>query len=362
MSDLQVDDPRHILEDFLLKADERAVFRAPPNQIANALNLEPRPTLELLVDAMFRGDTVMHWELFCPFCEFRAEEPDWLRNATHDYTCPNCSSTYDVQLDINAQVTFSPHPTLRTLGPRAKDPDFQRASRQRFPPTTVHELMTVQSFRDWARNEPLPAEEYLEVRRMTVWFSDLTGSTALYARNGDPLAYDLVREHFRLIFETVNQCEGAIVKTMGDGIMAVFTDNAPAVAAALAAHQVLDDFNREKALSGEKRLALKIGIHTGPSIVVTLNERLDYFGTTVNVAARVSDLARGTETMFTEPIQVDSEVQTFVEASGYSIERFSRVVKGLERPLTIYRLVEPGTGLRPKPSLGNVIKRSLGIR
>jgi class 3 adenylate cyclase len=167
--------------------------------------------------------------------------------------------------------------------------------------------MTVQSFRDWARNEPLPSGEYLEVRHMTVWFSDLTGSTALYARNGDPLAYDLVREHFRLVFEAVNRYEGAVVKTMGDGIMAAFTSSARAVEAALAAHQVLDDFNQQKSLAGDRRLALKIGIHAGPSIVITLNDRLDYFGTTVNVAARVSDLARGTETVFTTPVQIDEE-------------------------------------------------------
>jgi class 3 adenylate cyclase len=361
MSDLQAQDPRDAIRDYLLQAEERAVFRALPHQIAHALKQDPRRTLESLVEAMFRGDAVMHWELFCPFCHFRAEQQDWLRNARHDFTCPACSNTYDVHLDVEAQVTFSPHPMLRELSPEADDPDHQRASRERFPPTTVHELMTVQSFRDWARNEPLPSGEYLEVRHMTVWFSDLTGSTALYARNGDPLAYDLVREHFRLVFEAVNRYGGAVVKTMGDGIMATFSSSARAVEAALAAHRVLDDFNQQKSLAGDRRLALKIGIHAGPSIVVTLNDRLDYFGTTVNVAARVNDLARGTETVFTTPVQIDPQVQGVIDAAGYDIEQFRSDVKGLDQALTVFCLVKPGAGSRRRPGWKDYVKRRLGV-
>jgi class 3 adenylate cyclase len=361
MPDAEDRDPRDALRGYFLQADERAVCRALPQQIAHALGLEPRATLEHLVEAMFDGDAVLHWELFCPFCEFRADEPDWLRNATHDYTCPSCSNTYDVHLDVEAQVTFSPHPTLRTLSPQAENADLQRAARERFLPTTVHELMMVQGFRDWARDEPLPTGEYLEVRHMSVWFSDLTGSTAMYARNGDPRAYDLVREHFDLIFGTVNRFEGVVVKTMGDGIMAVFTANVRAIEAALAAHQVLEDFNRERALSGDERLALKIGIHAGPSIVVTLNDRLDCFGSTVNVAARVSDLVRGTETVFTRPVQADPKVQAVVDSSGYAVREFHSNVKGLDQPLTLFCLMKSGTALGEGSGWRAAVRRRFGM-
>jgi class 3 adenylate cyclase len=343
MSDLKTIEHRELLKRYLLEADEKAVFRAIPHQIAEALALEPRFVLELLVDAMFDGDAVMHWELYCPFCTFRANEPDWLRRATHDYTCPACRNTYDVHLDIEAQATFSPHPKLRPLNRGADDPEFRQTLYEAFNPTTVYELMTVQKFRDWARDEPLPTHEYLSVRRMTVWFSDLTGSTALYARRGDPVAYDLVREHFRLIFEVIHQFEGAVVKTMGDGIMAAFNTNICATEAALVAHRVLQDFNRERALEGDRQLALKIGIHSGPSIVVNLSDRLDYFGNTVNVAARVSDLSRGTETVLTEPVQSDPEVRAFIGNSGYDIWQFRTAVKGLDRSLLLFCLVPPGT-------------------
>ena len=310
MSASQANTSYDALRDYFLQADERAVFRALPHQVAEALDLTPRLTLETLVEAMFRGDAILHWEIHCPLCGHRIEESDWLRHARHDHTCPACVGTFAVHLD----------------GER---------------PTTVHELMTVQAFRDWAQNEPLPAGEYLEVHRMAVWFSDLAGSTALYVRSGDPFAYHLVREHFDLVFAAIDQSEGAVVKTIGDGIMAVFVAGERALRAALAAHQSLDGLNRHHVLSGDRRLALKIGIHSGPSIVVTLNEHLDYFGTTVNVAARVSNLARGTETVFTEAIYAEAGVQDI--AASRVVEPFQSDIRGLDQPCAVFRLLSEST-------------------
>lgn len=328
--------PYNALRDYFLQADERAVSHARPCQIAHQLNVAPRPTLETLVEATFGGDAILHWEIICPACGYRNEELDWLRRASHDYTCSACKGSFTPHLDQEVQITFSPHPMLRILGPAANDPEFQRAMREQFPPTTVNELLTVQTFRDWARDEPLPDGEYLEIHRAVIWFSDLTGSTAMYARQGDPHAYGLVREHFDLVFEAIQEAEGAVVKTMGDGVMGIFISGERSLIAALVAHQALDEFNRERGLPGDRRLALKIGIHVGPTIVVNLNERLDYFGTTVNVASRVSDLARGGETVFTEDLLEEPGVEELV--ARHQVEPFRANVKGINRELTNYRL------------------------
>ncbi len=337
------DSPLSLLRRHLQRAEERALFHALPHQIAHALRLPPRLTLETLVEALFQGDVVLHWEVHCPACGHIQEASGGFAHARHDYTCPACQTTFPLHLDHEVQVTFSPHPQRRVLGPAADDPSFREAMRRRFPPTTVHELMTVQAFRDWARDEPLPAGEYLEVQRLVIWFSDLTGSTALYARQGDPLAYHLVREHFDQVFDAVHQAQGVVVKTMGDGVMAVFLDGEQALRAALAAHRALADFNRHHALRGDQRLALKIGLHQGPAIVVTLNDRLDYFGTTVNVAARVSALARSWETVFTEAILADPAALSLLAA--HAVEDFRTPVRGLTDPLLLYRLRFSGAQL-----------------
>ncbi len=329
--------PYGALRDHFSQADEKSVSRALPRQIAHQLNTQLRPTLEALVEAMFSGDAVLHWEIVCPACGFHNDEPDWLRQAHHDYACEGCGNSFVPCLDDEVQVTFSPHPTLRALGVAADDPEFQRAVRERFAPTTAHELLTVQRFRDWARDEPLPEGEYLEVSHTTIWFSDLTGSTALYARNGDPFAYQLVREHFDLVFQAIQEAGGAVIKTMGDGVMGVFISGAGALRAALAGHQTLDEFNLSRGLLDDQRLALKIGIHAGPTIAVTLNDRLDYFGTTVNVAARISDLARGTETVFTETLLDEPGVGDIV--AQHTVKPFQANLRGLDQEFTSYRLI-----------------------
>jgi hypothetical protein len=145
-------------------------------------------------------------------------------------------------------------------------------------------LLTRQTFRKLFRSERVDEEEGLGIRQVTLLFTDLKGSTALYERLGDLNAYALVREHFALLNAVAHRHDGAIVKTIGDAVMAAFSRPVDAVAAALHILQEIGQFNREH---GEPAIILKMGAHCGPSIAVTLNENLDYFGQTVNIAARV---------------------------------------------------------------------------
>jgi class 3 adenylate cyclase len=327
--------------EYFQQADARVVFRALPRQVADALGLELRPTLEALVAAMFDGDATLHWEIVCPTCGGRGEKHDWLRHAQHQAFCENCQMAFTVHLDGESQATFSPHPTLRALGPEADDAEFQRQLHEQYSPTTVHELLTIQSFRDWAREQPLPEDEHLEVSRMVIWFSDLAGSTALYERIGDPRGFHLVRDHFEILFDAIHGSEGSVVKTTGDGVMAVFLSGKRALEAALAAHRAVADFNRAQALPEDKRLSLKVGIHAGPAIAVTLNERLDYFGTSVNLASRLDGLARGGEVVLTEAVFGEAGIEEL--AAVCTVESFHTSVRGLSQSLTAYRLSIAGS-------------------
>lgn len=241
------------VREYFQQTDERIVFRALPCQIADVLGLETPPTLETLVTAMFDGDATLHWEIVCPGCGGRGEKHDWLRHAQHEAFCENGQAPFTVHLDGESQATFSPHPTLRALGPEADDQEFQRRFHEQYPPTTAHELLTIQSFRDWAREQPLPEDEHLEVSRMVIWFSDLAGSTTLYERIGDPRGFHLVRDHFEILFDAIHGSEGAVVTATGDGVMAVFLSGKRALEAALVAHRAVGDFNRGQALPEDGR-------------------------------------------------------------------------------------------------------------
>ena len=160
--------------------------------------------------------------------------------------------------------------------------------RRRRPFLTAKRLLTNQTFRDLYRTDTFDVNQGLKITSLTFLFTDLKGSTALYERVGDLAAYDLVRAHFGLLNEIVAAEAGAVVKTIGDAVMATFPTPDRAVAAALrmriAMSQLSDAHEPED-------LLLKIGIHEGPCLAVTLNDHLDYFGQTVNVAARVQGLA-----------------------------------------------------------------------
>jgi class 3 adenylate cyclase len=223
-----------------------------------------------------------------------------------------------VQLVVEATELTSSHPQVRpgrivfeVENRRQKPVVFALATKSQAmlegpPAVTVIEpivtgamLLTNQTFRRLFRGETVHGADGIGVRDVTVLFTDLKGSTALYERIGDLKAFSLVHQHFDRLSAAVQANSGAIVKTIGDAVMAAFSQPADAVRAAVAMQQQIEDFNHEH---GGHEIVLKIGIHRGPSIAVTLNENLDYFGHTVNVAARVQGLADANEIWVTDDV------------------------------------------------------------
>ncbi|HJY18982.1 MAG TPA: adenylate/guanylate cyclase domain-containing protein, partial [Xanthobacteraceae bacterium] len=93
---------------------------------------------------------------------------------------------------------------------------------KRKPFVTAKRLLTNQTFRDIYRTDTLDVDQKLKITSLTFLFTDLKGSTALYERVGDLVAYDLVRQHFRVLYDIVAAETGAVVKTIGDAVMATF--------------------------------------------------------------------------------------------------------------------------------------------
>lgn len=195
-------------------------------------------------------------------------------------------------------------------------------------------LLARQTFRRLFRSERVDEEEGLGIRQVTFLFTDLKGSTALYERLGDLNAYALVRQHFALLDAVANRHAGAIVKTIGDAVMAVFSRPADAVAAALHILQEISEFNRGRS---EPDVILKMGAHCGPSIAVTLNESLDYFGQTVNIAARVQSFADANEICLSEALYTASGVRELL--AGHEVEEFDAPLRGVEGTARVYRVI-----------------------
>jgi class 3 adenylate cyclase len=197
-------------------------------------------------------------------------------------------------------------------------------------------LLTRQTFRRLFRSERVEDSEGLGVRQVTLLFTDLKGSTALYERLGDLNAYALVRQHFELIGDVVQGNAGAVVKTIGDAVMAAFFRPQDAVAAAVSMLDEVGRFNRDR---GTPDIILKIGAHTGQSIAVTLNDNLDYFGQTVNIAARVQGLADAGEICLSETVYTAPGVRDLL--AGCTVTSFETSLRGVVGDTRAYRISRP---------------------
>ena len=201
---------------------------------------------------------------------------------------------------------------------------------QRRPFLTAKRLLTNQTFRDIYRTDSLDVDQRLKITSLTFLFTDLKGSTELYERVGDLAAYDLVRAHFRILNEIVAAERGAVVKTIGDAVMATFPTPDRAMAAALRMREGLED------LKGD--LLLKIGIHEGPCLAVSLNDRQDYFGRTVNIAARVQGLATSRSIFATRRVVTDSEASKLLQSNGIAATPEKRSLRGIAKQVEIFEI------------------------
>ena len=407
---------------YLLEhADDLALQRLRPYQLADFWKLSRRDVLEVFLRAARAGVLDMRWELLCPSCRGAGASHATLNEVHKNAHCDACDIDYSVNFDRQVEVVFRPNPTLRIIpaqlqfcltGPQSgphvvinqvvqagetidvtapladgrysltasglpgelpvlatadgaaeeiisadeggwpegelrlgASPRLhlinQTAAPQQFllkraawrdDAATAADVTTLQLFRDLFSLEALRAGEEIQINSVTLMFTDLRDSTRLYRQIGDAPAFGRVRQHFDLLEQAIAAEGGAIVKTIGDAVMAVFRQPAAAIRAIESGHAAI------AALEGTPALEMKVGIHTGPCIAVTLNERLDYFGSTVNIAARLPGLAEGGEVVFSNEIKTDPEVEAWLRENHPKPVGFEAKVKGYDQPFSLWRI------------------------
>jgi class 3 adenylate cyclase len=205
----------------------------------------------------------------------------------------------------------------------------------RRPFLTAKRLLSNQIFRDLYRADTIDPHQRLKITSLTFLFTDLKGSTELYERVGDLIAFDLVRAHFSVLNEIVAAEAGAVVKTNGDAVMATFPTPDRAVAAALRMREAMRELNAGH--QGED-LLLKIGIHEGPCLAVVLNDRQDYFGQTVNIASRVQELAASRAIYATGPVVRHPKTTDLLSRNGLEPVPQQRMLRGIPGEVAVYEI------------------------
>ncbi|MGF6312352.1 class 3 adenylate cyclase [Bradyrhizobium sp. i1.8.4] len=206
---------------------------------------------------------------------------------------------------------------------------------KRKPILTAKRMLSNQTFRDVFKADNLTVDQRLKITALTFLFTDLKGSTALYERVGDLVAFDLVRAHFHALLEIIASEHGAVVKTIGDAVMATFVRPEHALSAGLRMRAAMKQLNTER---GKEDLIVKIGIHEGPCLAVTLNERQDYFGQTVNIAARVQSLSTSQEIHLTQPVMESAEVAGILDRAAIKPIQKEAALRGIADKLVVYEI------------------------
>jgi class 3 adenylate cyclase len=203
---------------------------------------------------------------------------------------------------------------------------------------TACAVTALQEFRDLFSSEVLAAGVEISIKNIAVLFSDLKDSTALYERIGDATAYSIVRDHFDYMFEIIAKQDGAVVKTIGDAVMAVFPSAAPALEAALEIQEHVAELNAR--LKPKPPITIKLGVHMGPVIAINANDVLDYFGSTVNIGARVQNESKGGDVVVTQAVMADAGAcQCMAEHHPATTEDFEIHLKGLKGAFKLRRLI-----------------------
>ena len=183
-------------------------------------------------------------------------------------------------------------------------------------------ITALQVFRDLFPDEVLADGVQGAIRSLTFVCSDVVGLDRIAEEFGDAHAARIVGSALDALREPVLSKRGAIVKTSGDGLTAVFTDPRDAVEAALR-------FGEAAA-----PLELRIALDRGPCIALTANGRLDYFGATVNHAARLARAARAGELLLTDVLAEDRRVAELLTTA----ERGIVTLRGVPEPVEVLRV------------------------
>jgi class 3 adenylate cyclase len=401
------------LLDFIEVADDVAVARIRPYQLADEWQVSRRAVLETCLRATRVGLLDLQWDLICPLCRGPQESGMSLKDIAAKVHCSTCEIDFAVNFDRFVELTFRPNAAIRSVDVK----DYCVGSPQRTPhvvsqqllpgrttrrltlplesgnyrlrglelpgaqaitvsaggessvstgvsdkgwsdktlnisencslelqnetdaehlfilermiwsdqAATAAEVTALQVFRDLFSTEALRPGEQISVGTLTVLFTDLRNSTRLYREIGDATAFGRVMNHFDVLRKTIAEHDGALVKTIGDAVMAVFRSPASALRAMVEVQQLL-----AMPRDGGLPLTLKAGLHSGPCIAVTLNDRLDYFGSTVNMAARLEGLSTGSDVIISRAIYDDAEVRELLCAENLSAEPFEMSLKGFD--------------------------------
>ncbi|MCA0445037.1 MAG: adenylate/guanylate cyclase domain-containing protein [Bacteroidetes bacterium] len=315
------------LRDYITKTDPENLHPIRSEDFRKTLGLSKYPAVTLLLKSVKHGLMDIDWSTCCPKCSGITHQSASLENVEEASFCPMCTVGFDLTVDENLQVIFSVSENLIPIPESVKNSQAMAHDHG----ITGSDLLNNAYFRHNFSNEVVSEDRGLKIKNITLLFTDLKGSTELYEKIGDLNAYRIVREHFVVLDEIIGRNNGTVVKTIGDAVMASFSNSEDGLNAGI---EIQEHFT----LSGKNpSVVIKMGLHAGPALVVNLNGKIDYFGSTVNIAARVQNLSKGGDVFISKSIFDDPRSLKYLRKMP-AIFRYKAKLKGIKEDYQVYQL------------------------
>jgi len=178
-----------------------------------------------------------------------------------------------------------------------------------------------------------------DTQKTAIMFVDVEGSTRLYETHGDQRAQQIIEKCLGIVSRVIEETGGSIIKFIGDEVMSRFTDEDSAVTAACRIQETLADVPPSESLP-----PVRIGLHYG----MIIEKEGDIFGDAVNVAARVTSIARGKQIITTQ----DTVVNLSPRHVDMTREFDKTAIKGKEGEVTIYEVLwQPDDATRMRTAI-----------
>lgn len=383
------------LVEHIRAGDQMELYRIQIRRKAHEWGCDESDLLRVCLHATRVGLLDMSWDVICPHCRGVREELINLGEVADRGDCDACEIDFTTDAGEAIEITFHVHPSIRevakvyycsaeasskdhiqlqqTLGAGEKRAVESRMAPGRYRLRTHGEkdyefldvaaqdevvrlenssseerrlivedvewkdealrpthLFNFQEFRDLFGEEYVGTDIRLNVGEQTIMFTDMVGSTKFYAEHGDPEAFMTVKEHFVKVYDIVKRNHGAVVKTIGDAAMASFSDPVDAVRTCVEIHDYFQN-------TTESPVRLRASLNTGPCIAVKLNSNIDYFGGTVNVAAKLQAVAEAGEISMPLATYDAPGVAEYLAERGGVIEELTFEPKALPSKIAVRR-------------------------
>ncbi|MEO5668702.1 MAG: adenylate/guanylate cyclase domain-containing protein [Bdellovibrionota bacterium] len=335
----------------IVESDRDEIGSIRVRQIAREWHVEPDALLKVCLHAASLGLLRISWKVLCPHCRAAQVSADSIGDIPETSGCPSCEIDFSTDAEDSIEVTFHVHPSIRDVSEVsfcAAEPDkkshikvqrwveahtssnlspslergryriraigsdasydFEVATTASVPLSLKNtdaqarlfvveklqwdpdilkpsHVFAVNEFRELFSHEHLNSKVKIYLGEQTILFTDIVGSTKFYRSIGDAKAFAAVRSHFEEVTTEIKSHKGVVVKTIGDAVMASFSVRSKALDCAAA---ILRRFHHDRE---DTPIRLRASVHAGPVIAVQLNNGLDYFGTTVNYAAKIQSYA-----------------------------------------------------------------------